>query len=50
MVVNGVGQAAGEQDTEDTELMAVYTKENQGGEKVQDARTLQTPNSPFSSH
>lgn len=36
MVVNGVGGASGDQDTENTELMAVYlyTKENQGAEKV----------------
>ncbi|CAB1319927.1 unnamed protein product [Coregonus sp. 'balchen'] len=40
VVVNGVGQAAGEQDTEDTELMAVYTKENQGGEKSSMSETL----------
>lgn len=34
MVVNGVGGASGDQDTENTELMAIYTKENQGAEKV----------------
>ena len=34
VVVNGVGSASGDQDTEDTELMAIYTKENQKAEKV----------------
>lgn len=34
VVVNGVGGASGDQDTENTELMAIYTKENQGAEKV----------------
>lgn len=34
MVVNGVGGASGDQDTENTELMAIYTKENQRAEKV----------------
>lgn len=33
-MVNGVGGASGDQDTENTELMAIYTKENQGAEKV----------------
>ncbi|XP_038836763.1 solute carrier family 23 member 2-like isoform X1 [Salvelinus fontinalis] len=45
VVVNGVGQAAGEQDTEDTELMAVYTKENQGGEKSSMSETLDSADS-----
>lgn len=36
MVVNGVLQASGDQDTEDTELMAIYTKANQGAEKVEE--------------
>lgn len=34
VVINGVGSANGDQDTENTELMAVYTKENQITEKV----------------
>lgn len=34
VVVNGVGSATGDQDTENTELMAIYTKENQRAEKV----------------
>lgn len=34
MVVNGVGGASGDQDTENTELMAIYTKDVQGAEKV----------------
>lgn len=34
MVVNGVGGASGDQDTENTELMAIYTKDIQREEKV----------------
>lgn len=34
VVVNGVSSATGDQDTENTELMAIYTKENQRAEKV----------------
>uniref|UniRef100_A0A4W5RAK1 Solute carrier family 23 member 2 n=1 Tax=Hucho hucho TaxID=62062 RepID=A0A4W5RAK1_9TELE len=45
VVVNGVGQAAGEQDTEDTELMAIYTKENQGGEKSSMSETMDSADS-----
>uniref|UniRef100_A0A8C7I6F6 Solute carrier family 23 member 2 n=1 Tax=Oncorhynchus kisutch TaxID=8019 RepID=A0A8C7I6F6_ONCKI len=37
--------AAGEQDTEDTELMAVYTEENQGGEKSSMSETLDSADS-----
>ncbi|XP_056275405.1 solute carrier family 23 member 2 isoform X3 [Pseudoliparis swirei] len=33
VVVNGVGGANGDQDTENTELMAIYDKENPGAEK-----------------
>ncbi|XP_067857141.1 solute carrier family 23 member 2 [Heptranchias perlo] len=33
VVMNGAAQASGEQDTEDTELMAVYAKENSVTEK-----------------
>lgn len=48
VVVNGVGGANGDQDTENTELMAIYDKENPGAEKSSmsemldstDARTL----------
>ena len=29
-----MAQPSSDQDTEDTELMAIYTKENQGAEKV----------------
>lgn len=29
-----MGGASGDQDTENTELMAIYTKDNQGAEKV----------------
>lgn len=29
-----MGSASGDQDTENTELMAIYTKENQRAEKV----------------
>ncbi|CAL8249185.1 unnamed protein product [Merluccius merluccius] len=45
VVVNGVGQANGDQDTEDTELMAVYAKENQGGEKSSMSETLDSTDS-----
>ncbi|CAL8345467.1 unnamed protein product [Lota lota] len=45
MVVNGVSQTNGDQDTEDTELMAVYTKENQGGEKSSMSETLDSTDS-----
>lgn len=38
VVVNGVGGASGDQDTENTELMAIYTKDNQGAEKVTGVR------------
>lgn len=34
VVVNGVAAAPGDQDTEDTELMAIYTKERQVADKV----------------
>lgn len=33
-MVNGLGSASADQDTENTELMAIYTKDNQGAEKV----------------
>lgn len=33
VVVNGVGGASGDQDTENTELMAIYTKDK-GADKV----------------
>ncbi|XP_059910456.1 solute carrier family 23 member 2-like [Gadus macrocephalus] len=45
VVVNGVSQTNGEQDTEDTELMAVYAKENQGGEKCSMSETLDSTDS-----
>ncbi|MBN3317505.1 CSEN protein, partial [Atractosteus spatula] len=38
VVVNGVAQSAGDQDTEDTELMAIYTREGGTAEKVTHAR------------
>ncbi|MGH0130830.1 UNVERIFIED_CONTAM: hypothetical protein FKN15_026807 [Acipenser sinensis] len=34
VVVNGGAQSNGDQDTEDTELMAIYSKENGTTEKV----------------
>lgn len=40
VVVNGVSQTNGEQDTEDTELMAIYTKENQATDKCSMSDTL----------
>uniref|UniRef100_A0A8C8CRA7 Solute carrier family 23 member 2 n=1 Tax=Oncorhynchus tshawytscha TaxID=74940 RepID=A0A8C8CRA7_ONCTS len=45
VVVNGVEQAPGEQDTEDTELMAIYTKEIQEGEKSSMSETLDSADS-----
>ncbi|KAJ8263543.1 hypothetical protein COCON_G00160000 [Conger conger] len=33
VVINGVSQAAADQDNEDTELMAIYPKEKEGAEK-----------------
>lgn len=36
VVVNGLGGAGGDQDTENTELMAIYTRENQSADKVED--------------
>lgn len=35
VVVNGLGGAGGDQDTENTELMAIYTRENQSADKVE---------------
>ncbi|KAL0979245.1 hypothetical protein UPYG_G00182710 [Umbra pygmaea] len=45
VVVNGVGPAAGDQDTEDTELMAIYTKEDRRGEKSSMSETLNSADS-----
>ncbi|KAM6965677.1 solute carrier family 23 member 2 [Aplochiton taeniatus] len=45
VVVNGVGQAAGDQDTEDTELMAIYTKASQGADKSSMSETLDSAES-----
>ncbi|XP_060894600.1 solute carrier family 23 member 2 isoform X1 [Labrus mixtus] len=45
VVVNGVGGASGDQDTENTELMAIYTKENQGAEKSSMSETLDSTDS-----
>lgn len=39
VVVNGLGGAGGEQDTENTELMAIYTRENQSADKVEKKKT-----------
>ena len=53
MVVNGVGGASGDQDTENTELMAIYTKDNQGAEKVTQEKNMQKFNTIllcFTSH
>lgn len=35
VVVNGLGGAGGDQDTENTELMAIYSRENQSADKVE---------------
>uniref|UniRef100_A0A7N6B0Q7 Solute carrier family 23 member 2 n=1 Tax=Anabas testudineus TaxID=64144 RepID=A0A7N6B0Q7_ANATE len=45
VVVNGLGGASGDQDTENTELMAIYTKENQGAEKSSMSETLDSTGS-----
>ncbi|XP_035235181.1 solute carrier family 23 member 2-like [Anguilla anguilla] len=45
VVVNGVSQAAADQDTEDTELMAIYTKEKDGGEKSSLSDTVDSTDS-----
>lgn len=34
VVINGVSSGSGDHDTENTELMAIYTKDNQRAEKV----------------
>ncbi|XP_046871332.1 solute carrier family 23 member 2 isoform X1 [Hypomesus transpacificus] len=45
VVINGVAQPSSDQDTEDTELMAIYTKENQGAEKRSMSETLDSVDS-----
>ncbi|KAF3851272.1 hypothetical protein F7725_013044 [Dissostichus mawsoni] len=45
VVVNGVGGASGDQDTENTELMAIYTKDNHGAEKSSMSETLDSTDS-----
>uniref|UniRef100_A0A8C7YB33 Solute carrier family 23 member 2 n=1 Tax=Oryzias sinensis TaxID=183150 RepID=A0A8C7YB33_9TELE len=45
VVVNGVGGASGDQDTENTELMSIYTKDNQGTEKSSMSETLDSTGS-----
>uniref|UniRef100_A0A8C4RCZ7 Solute carrier family 23 member 2 n=2 Tax=Erpetoichthys calabaricus TaxID=27687 RepID=A0A8C4RCZ7_ERPCA len=45
VVVNGVAQANGEQDTEDTELMAIYSKENGTADKSSLSETMDSTNS-----
>lgn len=40
-MVNGVGGATGDQDTENTELMAIYTKDNQAAEKVTENENME---------
>ncbi|KAF6730102.1 Solute carrier family 23 member 2 [Oryzias melastigma] len=45
VVVNGVGGASGDQDTENTELMSIYTKDNQGAEKSSMSETLDSTDS-----
>ncbi|XP_027888682.1 solute carrier family 23 member 2 isoform X2 [Xiphophorus couchianus] len=45
VVVNGVGGATGDQDTENTELMAIYTKDNQAAEKSSISETLDSTDS-----
>uniref|UniRef100_A0A665SXM8 Solute carrier family 23 member 2 n=1 Tax=Echeneis naucrates TaxID=173247 RepID=A0A665SXM8_ECHNA len=45
VVVNGVGGASGDQDTENTELMAIYTKDSQRAEKSSLSETLDSTDS-----
>ncbi|KAJ8380020.1 hypothetical protein SKAU_G00007980 [Synaphobranchus kaupii] len=45
VVVNGVSQAAAEQDTEDTELMAIYTVEKEGADKISLSETMDSTDS-----
>ncbi|KAJ8396930.1 hypothetical protein AAFF_G00012530 [Aldrovandia affinis] len=45
VVVNGMGQAPADQDTEDTELMAIYTKEREGAEKSSLSETVDSADS-----
>ncbi|KAA8592680.1 hypothetical protein FQN60_018135 [Etheostoma spectabile] len=45
VIVNGLGGASGDQDTENTELMAIYTKDNQGAEKSSMSETLDSTDS-----
>ncbi|KAJ8285957.1 hypothetical protein GJAV_G00032900 [Gymnothorax javanicus] len=45
VVVNGVGQAAADQDNEDTELMAMYSKEKEGAEKSSLSGTVDSTDS-----
>ncbi|CAL9707628.1 unnamed protein product [Knipowitschia caucasica] len=45
VVVNGVGAAGADQDTENTELMAIYTKVDQGTEKSSMSETLDSAES-----
>lgn len=40
VVINGGATSSGDQDTEDTELMAIYTTENGIAEKVRGASLL----------
>ncbi|KAM4746111.1 solute carrier family 23 member 2 isoform 2-T2 [Anableps anableps] len=45
VVINGVGGATGDQDTENTELMAIYTKDDQAAEKSSISETLDSTDS-----
>nr|XP_006625701.2 PREDICTED: solute carrier family 23 member 2 isoform X4 [Lepisosteus oculatus] len=45
VVVNGAAQSAGDQDTEDTELMAIYTREGGTAEKSSLSETLDSRDS-----
>ncbi|XP_036381877.1 solute carrier family 23 member 2-like isoform X1 [Megalops cyprinoides] len=45
VVLNGVSQAAADQDTENTELMAIYIKENEGAEKSSLSETVDSADS-----
>lgn len=48
MVINGGATSSGEQDNEDTELMAIYTTENGIAEKVSTYVTPPSPPPPLS--
>ncbi|XP_038558382.1 solute carrier family 23 member 2 isoform X3 [Micropterus salmoides] len=45
VVINGVSSGSGDHDTENTELMAIYTKDNQRAEKSSMSETLDSTDS-----